>query len=108
MIPSDAVDRINAIGCKAWGIEVPTSPRFVGSVQNLNDSKGGSGVVRIQTGAACKDVCLLSDLPILAGLYDTQGKTGVYYEIYIHRMEGIIAIGWFLSSQNLLIKLMGP
>ncbi|KAF9459199.1 hypothetical protein BDZ94DRAFT_1268808 [Collybia nuda] len=93
LIPSDAVDRINAIGCKAWGIEVPITPRFVGTVQNLGDSKGGPGIVRVQTEAECKDVCLLSDLPILAGLYDTHGKTGIYYEIYIHRMDGIIAIG---------------
>ena len=41
----------------------------------------------------CKDVCLLSDLPMMAGLYDVQGKIGVYYEILIHRMDGIIAIG---------------
>ena len=90
-MPSDAVDKINAIGCRAWGIEVPTASRFVGYVQN--DSKGGPGVITVQTRAGCKDTCLLSDLPIIAGLYDIQGKMGVYYEIYINRMDGFIALG---------------
>lgn len=77
-------------------------------MQNLNDSKGGLGVVRIQTEPACKDVCLLSDLPILAGLYDTHGKTGIYYEIYVHRMDGIIAIGGFLVPKISLTCLLSP
>ena len=29
----------------------------------------------------------------MAGLYDIHGKTGVYFEILIRKMEGIIAIG---------------
>ncbi len=91
LLPSDIIDRINAIGCKAWGIEFPITPRFSGHVQN--DSKGGPGVVVIHTTADCKDVCLLSDLPILSGLYDIQGKHGIYYEILILKMEGILAIG---------------
>ncbi|KAF8901063.1 hypothetical protein CPB84DRAFT_1778382 [Gymnopilus junonius] len=91
LLPSDAVDRINDLGCKAWGIEYPTSPRFVGHI--ASDSKGGPGITAIQTRPECKDVCLLSNLPIIAGLYDTQGKEGVYYEILINRMDGIIAIG---------------
>ncbi|KAF8154089.1 hypothetical protein B0H34DRAFT_799990 [Crassisporium funariophilum] len=91
LLPSDAVDKIRAIGCKAWGIEMPITPRFSGHVHN--DSKGGPGVVTVQTTSDCKDVCLLSDLPIIAGLYDIQGKTGVYYELCINRMDGFIAIG---------------
>ncbi|KAF8176307.1 hypothetical protein BJ912DRAFT_701876 [Pholiota molesta] len=91
LLPSDAIDRINAVGCKAWGIEAPINPRFVGHIQN--DSKGGPGVVTVNTRSSCKDVCLLSDLPIIAGLYDIQGKYGIYYEIYISRMDGIIAVG---------------
>ncbi|KAF8966898.1 hypothetical protein BDZ97DRAFT_1805781 [Flammula alnicola] len=91
LLPSDVVDKINEIGCKAWGIEVPISPRFVGHVQN--DSKGGPGVITVRTAPECKDVCLLSDLPIIAGLYDIQGKVGIYYEIYIAKMDGIIALG---------------
>lgn len=77
-------------------MDVPITPRFRGYVQNQNDTKGGPNVVRVQTAPDCKDVCLLSDLPIMAGLYDTQGKSGVYYEILIHRMDGIIAIGEYI------------
>jgi len=91
LLPSDAVDRINTEGCKAWGIQLPTTPRFAGYVQSGN--KGGPAVIKVQTMPQCKDVCLLSDLPMMAGLYDVQGKFGVYYEILIHRMDGIIAIG---------------
>lgn len=47
----------------------------------------------------------MSDLPILAGLYDICSQKGVYYEIMINRMEGIIAIGapipHFTSTINL-------
>jgi Ran-binding protein 9/10 len=68
-----------------------TTPRFVGYVQSGN--KGRPAVIKVQTMPQCKDVCLLSDLTMMAGLYDVQGKVGVYYEILIHRMDGIIAIG---------------
>lgn len=91
LLPSEAVDRINEVGCRAWGIDYPASPRFAGHI--LSDSKGGPAVVTIQTQPECKDVSLLSNLPIIAGLYDIQGKEGVYYEILINRMDGIIAIG---------------
>ena len=52
----------------------------------------------IRTDKRTKDTCLLSDLPILAGLYDLQGKTGVYFEVYIQKMVGIIAIGEFICN----------
>ncbi|KIK09543.1 hypothetical protein K443DRAFT_671446 [Laccaria amethystina LaAM-08-1] len=91
LLPSNAVERIGEIGCKAWGIEYPISPRFIGNIKS--DFKGGPGVTTVQTGSDCKDVTLLSDLPIMAGLYDIHGKTGVYFEILIRKMEGIIAIG---------------
>lgn len=91
LLPSDVVDRIATEGCGAWGIELPTSPRFVGRIQN--GVKGGRATVTVETGRACRDVCLLSDLPLLAGLYDTQGKTGVYFEVLVRRMDGVVAIG---------------
>jgi hypothetical protein len=95
LMPASAVERINAVGCRAWGIEDPASPRFVGRIQNLGgeEKSGRAPVVYVTTGEGCKDVCLLSDLPIMAGLYDTQGKEGVYYEIKIRRMDGFLAIG---------------
>ncbi|KAF9526037.1 endosome protein [Crepidotus variabilis] len=94
LLPSNAIDAITNLGCKAWGIEYPTSPRFAGTIRNPDDKKGSSaGVCTVQTNKKCKDTCLLSSLPILAGLYDIQGKTGVYFEVQIHRMDGIIAVG---------------
>jgi len=93
------VDRINVLGCKAWGLEQPTfhhpytRRQFCGLIQNLSDIKGGSGMIDVKTYAQCEDVCLLSDLPIMGGLYDIQGKTGVYYEVLIKKMDGVIAIG---------------
>lgn len=50
-------------------------------------------MVSIVTNENCKDTCLLSDLPILAGLYDIHGKQGVYYEVVIQKMNGFIAVG---------------
>ncbi|TFK24895.1 endosome protein [Coprinopsis marcescibilis] len=93
MLPSVAVDYITEVGCKAWTIENPNTARFSGRIDNPGETKGSLGVVRVQTDANCKDTCLLSTLPLLAGLYDVHGKTGVYYEITIHRMDGFIAIG---------------
>lgn len=98
LLPSEAVERIDAVGCRAWQIELPRSPRFRGDIYNVaGDQKGGGGsdVVRVVTEAACQDVCLMSDLPILAGLYDVHGKLGVYYEVKVLRMDGLIAIGRF-------------
>ncbi|KAF8076728.1 hypothetical protein FPV67DRAFT_1777156 [Lyophyllum atratum] len=97
LLPSDVVDRIHAAGCKAWRIELPRTPRFIGSVRNPGDTKSAEAVVHVQTARECKDTCLLSDLPILAGLYDVHGKQGVYYEVEIVQMDvgdgGLIAVG---------------
>lgn len=92
LLPSAAIDAINKTGCQAWGIEQPTTPRFAGSVMNPRNKKG-TIVSTIRTDSKCKDTCLLSDLPLMAGLYDIQGKTGVYYEVKINKMDGIIAVG---------------
>jgi len=91
LLSSDTVERINSMGCRAWGLELPSSSRFSGRIEN--DVKGGPAVVRVQTTQQCQDVSILSDLPLMAGLYDIQGKSGVYYEILIHQMYGFIAIG---------------
>ncbi|KAH9477001.1 Protein ssh4 [Psilocybe cubensis] len=93
LVPSGAVDRINEVGCAAWGIDTPTSSRFVGRIVNISDSKNASKTVTVETDRKCQDVSLFSNLPIIAGLYGIQGKTGVYYEICINKMDGIIAIG---------------
>jgi len=102
LLPSDVVDRINIEGGKVWGLEFPAGPRFQGQVININSGqeKRGPAVVQVMTRPDCGGVSLLSNLPIMAGLYELQGKTGVYYEIMIQRMNGIIAVGELLSFVN--------
>jgi len=92
LLPSDMVERLSQEGCKPWGMRLPSSPRFKGSVES-GIVKGGAGVTKVVTGGECKDTCIFSDLPIMAGLYDTKGKQGIYYEVVIRKMGGIIAIG---------------
>lgn len=96
-LPSYAIERIDAVGCRAWQLEAPYTPRFRGRIYGSGgDDKGsGAGVVRVVTEPGCEDVCLLSDLPILAGSYEVQSKLGVYYEVKVLRMDGIIAVGAF-------------
>ncbi|KAI0260226.1 hypothetical protein BC834DRAFT_901758 [Gloeopeniophorella convolvens] len=95
LLPSNVIERIRELGCAAWGLEHPATPRFIGQIeggmQNKSSRNGGSWRVRSLKG--CKDVCLMSDLPFMAGLYDIHGKRGVYYEIQVHGMDGVIAIG---------------
>lgn len=98
LLPSDVVEHIDAAGCRAWQIEQPRTPRFKGRIYNAGGNLKGSGgmdVVRVVTEVPCEDVCLMSDLPILAGLYDIHGKLGVYYEVKVLRMDGLIAVGMF-------------
>ena len=80
---------MRALGCGAWGLAPP--PRDRGAVVVRADEK--RGVVLVESAPDCRDVCVLSDLPLLAGLYDTRGKEGVYYEVRILRMDGVIAVG---------------
>jgi hypothetical protein len=85
------LDKINAEGCGAWSLETPNSSRFKGRI--VRAAQDGSALVHVVTLPGCKDTSLLSDLPIVAGLYGNQGKMGIYYEIKILRMNGIIAVG---------------
>ena len=55
--------------------------------------EGGAGATKVVTDKRCKDVCISGDLPIMVGLYNVEGKQGIYYEVVIRKMEGIIAIG---------------
>jgi hypothetical protein len=43
----------------------------------------------------CRDTCIMSNLPLMAGLYDIHGRRGIYYEVRVRMMEGVIAIGTF-------------
>lgn len=94
LLSSELVERIDAVGCRLWSIEHPSSSRFVGQV--FGGGEKGGDTTRVVTSEKCGDVCLMSNLPLLAGLYDIQGKQGVYYEVCIHKMGGIIAIGAYV------------
>ena len=91
LLPSTTVDTINELGCGAWGLEYPSTPRFAGKIHQPR--KADSGLIRVETSPKCQDVCVLSNLPIMAGLYDIKGKIGIYYEVQINRMDGFLAIG---------------
>ncbi|OCH91645.1 hypothetical protein OBBRIDRAFT_792119 [Obba rivulosa] len=95
LLPSNIIDAIQEQGCRLWTLERPRSTRFRGSVQDVGE-KSGPAVVEVRTDAKCTSVCLFSNLPLMAGQYEpARGKSGVYYEISVHRMDngGIIAIG---------------
>lgn len=105
LLSSELVDRIEAEGCRLWTIEHPGSDtRFDGQIQHSGEK--GPGITRVVTSEKCGDVCLLSNLPLLAGLYDVQGKQGVYYEVCIRKMDGIIAMGTVLASIMCYVALM--
>ena len=79
----------------AWHIEVPDSHRFRGGI---NYRSG----INISTLTNCKDICLLSNLPIIAGHYNWYGQYGVYYEITVNRMDSdaVVAIGMLSQTCN--------
>jgi hypothetical protein len=63
-------------------------PLFKGRVESRIDE--GEGVV---TDGEREDVRVLGGLRIVAGLYDTKGKQGVYHGVLISEVNRIIAIG---------------
>ena len=91
LLPSDTTVRLSQEGCRLWGMRSPDSSRFKGRVEH--GAEVLAGVTKVVTNNGCKDVCIFSNLPIMAGLYDVKGKQGVYYEVIIRKMGGIIAIG---------------
>jgi len=92
LLSSDMVERLSQEGCRPWEMIPPSSSRFKGYVVSGID-KGGAGVTKVVTDKKCEDVCIFSNLPIMAGLYDTKGKQGIYYEVVVREMAGFIAIG---------------
>jgi hypothetical protein len=97
LLSSNVIDRIRLLGCAAWGFERPADPRFVGRIERGDQDKSGSGggIWKVRTEKRCRDICVMSDLPLMAGLYDIRGRRGVYYEVRVNRMEGVVAIGAF-------------
>lgn len=90
-LPSAVVEHIQEEGCKAWELETPQLRRFKGKV--VNGSSRKQKVCEVWTEKDCGDSCIMSNLPIMGGLYDVHGKEGVYFEVTIKKMDGIIAIG---------------
>jgi len=95
ILASNVIDLIRVRGCAAWGLEHPSAPRFVGRIEGggQNKSSRGGGTWKVRSEKRCQDSCIMSDLPILAGLYDIRGRRGVYYEVRVNMMEGVITIG---------------
>lgn len=96
-LASHEVERIYITeGYKVWGLVAPNIPRFKGSIKDLCSNTGrGPKVIEVATSSDCGDSCILSNFPILGGLYDIGGKNGVYFEVTILQMNGTIAIGTF-------------
>jgi len=110
LLASNAIDRIRLLGCAAWGLERPTDARFVGHIErgdqvNNDKSGGGGGTWKVCTEKRCRDICIMSDLPLMAGLYDIRGRRGVYYEVRVNKMEGVVAIGAFPVSYSPLCRI---
>ncbi|KAG6845421.1 hypothetical protein H0H87_009328 [Tephrocybe sp. NHM501043] len=96
LISTHVIERIKAVGCRAWGLDIPRIDRFKGEIHNPEDAKDGLGVVHVETFPECGDTCLMSNLPLVAGMYDYKGKLGAYYEIKVIEMDsegGVIALG---------------
>lgn len=101
LLASTDVEAIKQEGCSAWEIAQPsrelTHPshgsRFQGQVEVLHSQLAVTKVTRVITTKNCGDVCLMSNWPIIAGLYDIGDKTGVYYEVTVVKMKGTIAVG---------------
>ncbi|KAG6868762.1 hypothetical protein C0993_011031 [Termitomyces sp. T159_Od127] len=95
LLPTYVIERINAVGCKVWGLETPRLSRFIGSIRNPEDAKNEAAVARVETSPNCGDTCILSNYPLVAGLYEFKGKQGAYYEVSIIELieEGFVAVG---------------
>ncbi|KAG7094305.1 hypothetical protein E1B28_007907 [Marasmius oreades] len=96
LVPSNALDVIRQEGSRAWGIQIPSQEirRFSGKITNI--SLKGAPVVIVETDDRCGSFCLMSDLPIMAGLYDVSRQNGVYFEVKIVKMfppQSYLAIG---------------
>jgi len=95
-VPSAAIEAIQIEGARAWNLSQPgPNTRFIGHIDNIEagGKEKGRAVAIVHTKSKCRETCLVSNLPIVAGMYDVQGKIGIYYEVQVHNMKGSIAIG---------------
>lgn len=102
LLASNVIDRIRQLGGAAWGLEYPGTARFIGRIErsDQNESGSGDGTWKVSTQNCCRDTRVMSDLPIMAGLYDIHDRRGIYYEVRVNKMEGVVAIGAFPPLQT--------
>ncbi|KIJ64571.1 hypothetical protein HYDPIDRAFT_90298 [Hydnomerulius pinastri MD-312] len=98
LLPSSDIDRIATEKCAAWGLELLHTDdsyreTFKGEIHNQTKSRGTGVATKVVSYATCKDCCLFSNLPLMASLYYRPQDGGVYFELTIQEMQGIIAIG---------------
>lgn len=97
------IDDIREKRGAAWCMEPPQIPLWSGiSAFPALKQPRWSGTVdptsaHIVTSSYCKSVCLLSNLPLIGHYYNvsSESKGGVYYEVKIMQMAGVISIGKF-------------
>jgi len=87
---------IASYGCKLYSLVNPPADdamkdRFQGYV--VLPPRCAYGTSEVVTKRGCKDVCLLSNFPLHFGMYDRSNLRGVYYEITVEKMKGVIALG---------------
>ena len=55
---------------------------------------GEGNVIDVESFKGCGDVCMWSNIPIMAGSHNIPaGQKSVYFVVLIHRIEGVIAAG---------------
>ena len=82
-----------------WNLFIGTVEETFGQGFDISDGdskhKGADGevsrygegkVIEVESFEGCGDVCIWSNLPIMAGLYDA-GQKGVYFEVQIQKMK---------------------
>ena len=95
------IERVEEQGCRVWELVKPEGrwSRFRGVIEddvNYRAGSKGERVIRVRTTEKCGDTNMLSNLPLVAGMYGvSRGKEGVYYEVRIDDMQGCIAVGMF-------------
>ena len=105
LLASDVIDRIRVLGCAAWGLERPADAHFIGHIERSDQTKSGSSggdTWKVRTEKRCRDSCVMSELPLMAGLYDIHGRRGVYYEARVNKMDGVVAIGTSPERNHIL------
>ncbi|KIJ17574.1 hypothetical protein PAXINDRAFT_9518 [Paxillus involutus ATCC 200175] len=100
LLPSSDIECITVQRCTAWELEFQQTDlsfrqrqTFDGKIDNLSKNDARGATIKVETTKECKDCCVISNLPLIAGLYYRPSDGGVYYELTIQKMNGVIALG---------------